>query len=171
MGQRATTDAVSVLRRVNVVVLDHARNSKLLSLDQLARELGVHQRTLRAAARGGRLAVTFSVRSVFGRAVRLATRAAGQASMRTHYREFGRPRRIVAPLPSVPPDYYVYLIRLRRQLRLTQADLARRIGAANKAVIYQWESRKRRPSPVFWQRIRALARTAAVSKHCATREE
>jgi len=31
-------------------------------------------------------------------------------------------------------------------------------GAAGKAVIYQWESRKRTPSPVLWQRIRELER-------------
>jgi hypothetical protein len=31
-----------------------------------------------------------------------------------------------------------------------------RIGAANKAVIYQWESRKRTLSPVFWQRVLAI---------------
>ena len=29
-------------------------------------------------------------------------------------------------------------------------------GAAGKAVIYQWESRKRQPSPVFWTRIDQL---------------
>ena len=48
-------------------VSEHARNAELLSLDQLARELGVHQCTLRAAARTGRLQVTFSSRSAFGR--------------------------------------------------------------------------------------------------------
>ena len=48
------------------------------------------------------------------------------------------------------------LKRLRRRLRLTQHDLARRIGAANKAVVYQWESRQRKPSPVFWKRVEAF---------------
>jgi hypothetical protein len=43
-----------VLHRAKVAVTQHARNAELLSLDQLARELGVHQRTLRAAARTGR---------------------------------------------------------------------------------------------------------------------
>ena len=33
------------------------------------------------------------------------------------------------------------------------------VGAARKAVVYQWEARKRCPSPVFWQRIDALCRT------------
>ena len=48
----------------------------------------------------------------------------------------------------------------RVPLKLTQAALAQRIGAAGKAVIYQWESRKRTPSPVFWQRIQALSQGA-----------
>jgi DNA-binding XRE family transcriptional regulator len=34
--------------------------------------------------------------------------------------------------------------------RLTQARLAEQIGAAGKAVVYQGESRKRKPSPAFW---------------------
>ena len=32
------------------------------------------------------------------------------------------------------------------------------VGAARKAVVYQWEARKRCPSPVFWQRITVLHR-------------
>jgi len=46
-----------------------------------------------------------------------------------------------------------------RMWRLTQAAFAHRIGAANKAVVYQWESRQRTPSPVFWQRVEALSGT------------
>ena len=45
---------------------------------------------------------------------------------------------------------------LRRRLRLTQHDLARRIGAANKAIVYQWESRQLRPSPIFRKKVEAL---------------
>jgi hypothetical protein len=33
------------------------------------------------------------------------------------------------------------------------------VGAAGKAVVYQWESGKRQPSPVFWLRIERLERT------------
>jgi DNA-binding transcriptional regulator YiaG len=58
--------------------------------------------------------------------------------------------------PSVPSDWNRRLVRIRRELRLTQTRLAERIGAAGKAVVYQWESRKRKPSPVFWRRIEAL---------------
>jgi hypothetical protein len=39
--------------------------------------------------------------------------------------------------------------------------LARGFGAAGKAVVYQWESRKRPPSPVLWQRVLELDGQAA----------
>jgi ribosome-binding protein aMBF1 (putative translation factor) len=149
-----------MLQRAREAVVLHARNAELVSLDQLACELGVHQRTLRAAARTGRLLVTFSSRSAFGRPIRLATRAAGQAFMRNDYRRYGGQSPARTPLPSVPADYDARLKRLRRRLRLTQDDLARRIGAANRAVVYQWESRKRTPSPVFWKRLETLGGAA-----------
>ena len=50
---------------------------------------------------------------------------------------------------------------LRRHLDISQAGLARMVGAAGKAVVYQWEARKRTPSPVFWQRLTTLFTTAA----------
>jgi hypothetical protein len=68
-------------------VAARAKERELLPLDQLARELGVHLRTLRAAARTGRLDAHFSVRSVFGRPIRFASRAAGQRFLATHYRQ------------------------------------------------------------------------------------
>ena len=145
-----------VLLRSQAAVRAHMRNAEHLSLDQLAREFGVHERTLRAAARTGRLHVTFSSRSAFGRPIRLATRTGVHAFMQKDYRRYGGQSPAVAPLPSVPHDYDARLKRLRGRLRLTQHDLARRIGAANKAVVYQWESRQRRPSPVCWNRVEAL---------------
>jgi DNA-binding transcriptional regulator YiaG len=39
--------------------------------------------------------------------------------------------------------------------------LAAKVGAASKAVVYQWESGKRKPSPVFWLRIKRMQRGAA----------
>ena len=39
---------------------------------------------------------------------------------------------------------------------LTQGALARRTGADGKAVVCQWESRKRTPSPVRWQGVLEL---------------
>jgi ribosome-binding protein aMBF1 (putative translation factor) len=126
----------------------------LLSLDQLAKELGVHIRTLQAAARTGRLEAHFSVRSAFGRPIRSASRAAGERFLAPHYRRFQETCPI--PLPLVPSDYDRHVRQLRRCLGLTQRALAQKLGAAGKAVVYQWESRKRTPSPVLWQRLLAL---------------
>jgi len=76
--------------------------------------------------------------------------------MATHYRRFSGQKACPAPLPTVPPDYDQQLRDLRRRLRLTQVDMVQRIGAAGKAVVYQWESRKRTPSPVLWQRVETV---------------
>ena len=153
-GQRPVP--VPMLRRAREALEYRAHQNELLPLDRLASELGVHVRTLQAAARTGRLEVRFSTRSVFGRPMRLTTRAAGEHFKRTHYRRFAGQTVCAAPLPAVPADYDEQLKRLRRRLRLTQEGLAHHIGAARKAVVYQWESRKRTPSPVFWQRIKEL---------------
>src|SRR5438045_2232983 len=55
------------------------RQEELLTLDVLASEFGIHQRTLRDAVRAGRLTVEFSKRSAFGRPIRLTTRSAVSA--------------------------------------------------------------------------------------------
>ena len=157
-GRRVVS--VAVLQRARDAVAHHQRQHGRLPLDQLAKELHVHIRTLRAAVRTGRLAAHFSVLSVFGRPRRLATRAAAEQFMNTHYRRFSGQAVCPAPLPTVPSDYDQRLRAVRRRLRLTQAGLARRIGAAGKAVVYQWESRKRTPSPVLWQRVLQLERRA-----------
>ena len=57
---------------------------------------------------------------------------------------------------SVPDDYDEQIRALRRARGLSQAQLATLVGAAHKAVVYQWEVRKRTPSPLFWQRIAVL---------------
>jgi DNA-binding transcriptional regulator YiaG len=158
-GRRAIP--APVLQRARDVVADHARQHQPLPLGRLAEELHVHVRTLQAAVRTGRLEAHFTVRSAFGRPIRFATRAAGERFMAIHYRRFaGQPAR-PAPLPEVPHDYDTRLRILRRQLQLTQAGLARQIGAAGKAVVYQWESRKRTPSPVLWRRVLELEREHA----------
>lgn len=150
---------VDRLQRARLAATAQVRNSELLSLDHLARELGVHQRTLRAAARTGRLKAQFSVSSVFGRPLRVATRSAGEAFIQKDYRRYRGQSQPIAPLPVVPNDYHERVKTLRRELRLTQRGLADRIGAAGKAVVYQWESRKRRPSPVLWERVLLLQPT------------
>jgi len=130
-----------------------------LSLPTLARLLGVSVFRLREAARDGRLAVTYEWRVMFGHPIPRATRAAGDAYKLQFY---GKKARWVArPVPpqvfaTPPPDYDRRLVQLRERLSLSQSQLAQRIGAAGKAVIYQWESRKRRPSPLLWQRVEAL---------------
>jgi DNA-binding transcriptional regulator YiaG len=152
-----------IIQQAQAAVERHARRTALLPLAALAKEFHVHIRTLQAAVRTGRLAAHFSVRSVFGRPRRLATRAATEQFMASHYRRFSGQAICPAPLPTLPHDYAQQLRALRRRLRLTQDGLARRIGAAGKAVIYQWESRKRRPSPVLWQNVLRLERGASAT--------
>jgi DNA-binding XRE family transcriptional regulator len=130
--------------------------NQLLPLPRLAALLGVHVRTLRLAARDGRLEVSYRNRTLFGHPIPLATPGAGSAFMRIYYRKTTRwSLRPPKPeqLPLVPGDYDSRLRVLRRHLGLTQAELALRLGVAGKAVVYQSESGKRRPSPVLWQRI------------------
>jgi DNA-binding transcriptional regulator YiaG len=159
----APLDAV---QRARLAVTEQVRNTQFVSLDQLARELRVHVRTLRAAARTGRLVVRFSSRSAFGRPIRFATRSAASAFMERYYRQsYSRTARRPPPLDThVPPDFANRLLPVRGALRLTQAQLAEEIGAASKAVVYQWESRKRKPSPVFWQRIAELEKTSIAAR-------
>lgn len=155
-GRRVVSAAV--LQRAREAVTHHQWQSELLPLDRLAQELHVHLRTLQAAARTGRLDAHFSVRLAFGRPIRYASRAAGEQFLLRHYRCFSGQQGCPLPLPTVPDDYDEHLRELRRRMRLTQEALARRIGAAGKAVVYQWESRKRTPSPVLWQRVLELER-------------
>jgi DNA-binding transcriptional regulator YiaG len=153
-------------RAVPEVWLDKARGlaavedpRRLWSLQELATELGVHVRTLRDAARSGRLEVSYENRVVFRNLIPRATMAAGRAFMERYYRQSysrfaQKPSR--PELAPVPPDWARCLRRVRRDLQLTQTQLAERIGAAGKAVVYQWESGKRKPSPVFWGRVEEL---------------
>ncbi len=145
----------------------HAGQDEWLPLPTLAGLLKVHVRTLRQAARDGRLAVTFDQRTYFGRPIPLATRAAGRAFLHVYYRKTtrwsARPPR-PRSLASAPLNYHAQLIRIRLRLGLTQSQLAKEIGAASKAVVYQWESRKRMPSPVFWSRVLALCARSPKSR-------
>ncbi len=155
-GRRALP--TRVMQRAADAVAKHKQQQELLPLDQLANELGVHIRTLQAAARTGRLEAHFSVRSAFGRPIRSASRAASASFLARHYRCFSGQEVCPLPLPIVPDDYDRRLRHLRRRLHLTQSALARQIGAAGKAVVYQWESRKRTPSPVLWERVLKVER-------------
>jgi DNA-binding transcriptional regulator YiaG len=150
-------------RQIPATLLRHAielakagTGDALLPLSKLARELRMNEVTLRSAARDGRLVVTYDPPAFLGRPVVRSTRSAVEDFRRTYYRQTTRwTARPEAPLlpPLVPHDYDQRLVHLRTRLRLTQTQLAVRIGAAGKAVIYQWESRKRQPSPLLWRRV------------------
>lgn len=93
-----------ILHHAKNVVTEQPRNTELVSLDQLAHEFGIHQRTLRAAARTGRLTVQFLTRSAFGRPVRRTTRQAVAAFKERFYRQsYSR----TAPKPQPPDGMYV----------------------------------------------------------------
>jgi DNA-binding XRE family transcriptional regulator len=156
MSTTGMTAPPALLERAERILDQNRRATELFTLDVLAEEFATHPRTLRAAARDGRLRVKFSTRSVFGRPVRLASRAAVDEFVRAHYRQrysrYAKP--LLRPIATVvPTNFASRLIGLRLRLRLTQAELARRIGAANKSVIYQWETRQRTPSVVFWSAL------------------
>jgi len=157
-GRRVVPNGL--LQQAESVLNQYRRDTELLTIDTVAREYHVHPRTLRAAARDGRLQVSLSTRSVFGRPIRLTSRSAVDTFVKVHYRQrYSRfaPRVAAPPITTVPSNFGSRIVGLRLRLRISQAEFARRIGAANKAVIYQWESRKRTPSIVFWSRIEQLA--------------
>ena len=148
--------------------------ARLWSMEALAAELGVHVRTLRDAARTGRLEVIYEHRVVFGHLVPRATRAAGRAFIEQYYKQsYSR----TAPRPTpprhtpVPADWAPRLRQLRADLGLSQTQLAQRIGAAGKAVVYQWETRKRQPSPVFWTRIEDLRPSGGPGRRVGGRDQ
>ena len=130
----------------------------LLPLPVLALMIGVHVRTLHAAARSGRLRVAYDTRTTFRRLRPRATLKHALDFRRHYYGTQRRPPATPVPLTwaSVPEDYDVQLKALRRHLDISQAGFAGLVGAAGKAVVYQWEARKRTPSPLFWQRVHEL---------------
>ena len=156
-GRRATPP--EIMARAKALAThrdDHAR----LPLPVLALLVGVHVKTLRAAARDGRLPVTYDTRTTFRHLRARATPAAAWAFRRSYYGRTVRPDDRCAPLTwaSVPRDYAAQIRALRRARGLSQGQLATLVGAARKAVVYQWEARTRTPSPLFWQRITVLRR-------------
>ena len=103
---------------------------------------------------------------IFGKLTATATREAAAQFMATWYRRtYGRGRRRLVAVcrVTVPANYKTTLVGLRRRLGISQLQLAARVGAASKAVVYQWESGKRKPSPVFWLRIERLQRELPIS--------
>ena len=137
----------------------NATTTNSFHLPVLALLIGVHVKTLRAAARDGRLPVTYDTRTTFRHLRARATPAAARAFRRSYYGRTVRPVDRRAPLTwaIVPDDYAEQIRAVRRARGLSQAQLATLVGAAHKAVVYQWEARKRCPSPVFWARIQAIS--------------
>ena len=156
-GRRAPPP--KMLARVRALAT-HRNEQALLPLPVLALLIGVHVKTLRSAARDGRLPVTYDTRTTFRRLRARATPAAARAFRRAYFGRAVRPDDRRAPLTwaSVPSDYAAQIRAVRRARGLSQAQLATLVGAAHKAVVYQWEARKRTPSPLFWQRLAALDR-------------
>jgi hypothetical protein len=126
-----------VVTRTRETLAAQARRHELLPLARLAQELGVHIRTLQAAARTGRLKTQFNARSVIRSpdAFRLAGR--GRAVRRPALALLRWTGEMPGSLPTVPDDYDKRLRDVRRRRCLTQGALAQRIGAAGKAVVYQ----------------------------------
>jgi DNA-binding transcriptional regulator YiaG len=146
-----------ILARANELAL-RADPHALRPLEMLARLIHVHVKTLHAAAKDGRLRVTYDTRTTFRSLRARATVADADAFFHTYFEKAAWPMERPAPLrwSENPGDYDDQIRRVRQRLGCTQAQFAARVGAARKAVVYQWESRKRCPSPLFWQRIRAL---------------
>jgi len=157
-GRRVAPEAVvSEARTLKAKGPAHDR----VTLQVLADELHLNVRTLRAAAHDGRLAATFGPRPFFGNLTATATReAAAQFMAKWYRRTYGRGRRRLVPVCRVtlPANYAATLVGLRRRLGLSPRQFADKGGAAGKAVVYQWETGKRKPSPVFWLRIDRLQR-------------
>ena len=135
----------------------------LLPLRVLASMIGVHVATLRAAARDGRLAVVYDTRTTFRQLRPRATLADVTEFRRVAYgkRLSAQPKPPAIEWGAIPVDYDLQIRALRRRLGISQAQCAALLGAARKAVVYQWEARKRCPSPVFWARIQALIESDA----------
>ena len=127
-----------------------------------SRDSPKRQTGLAAPAKPGglprQLVVAYDTRTTFRRLRPRATLKHALDFRRNYYGTQRRPPATPVPLTwaSVPEDYDVQIKGLRRHLDISQAGFARLVGAAGKAVVYQWEARKRTPSPLFWQRVHEL---------------
>ncbi len=157
-GRRPVPAAILIRARALVA---HRDAHALLSLPVLATLVGVHVRTLRNAARDGRLPVLYDTRTTFRHLRARATPADATLFRQTYYNKRVRQEDRLDPLTwaTIPPDYPAQIRAIRHRLGLSQTRFAALVGAAQKAVVYQWETAKRCPSPVFWERIERLSVT------------
>ena len=105
-GRRATPPLVMVRARARVIAT-HRDDHALLPLPVLALLIGVHVKTLRAAARDGRLPVSFDTRTTFRLgAVGGAGRheGAAPAPLTHHHRPRGSATRKTARVSEPAPD-------------------------------------------------------------------
>ena len=151
----------AILIRARALVA-HRDAHALLSLPVLATLVGVHVRTLRNAARDGRLSVLYDTRTTFRHLRARATPADATLFLQTYYNKRVSQEDRLNPLTwaRIPSDYPAQIFGIRQQLGLSQTRFAAVVGAARKAVVYQWETARRCPSPVFWERIQRLSVTS-----------
>ena len=133
-GRRATPPKILARARA---LATHCDDHALVPLPVLALLIGVHVKTLRAAARDGRLPVTYDTRTTFRRLRARATLAAATQFRRVYY---GRQVRLAdrrKPLTwaSVPADYAVQIRALRRARGVSQGQLAALVGAVLVATV------------------------------------
>jgi DNA-binding XRE family transcriptional regulator len=132
----------------------------LMPLRALARIIHVHPRTLWSAARDGRFKANYDGRTMYRQLIGRASIAEALRFKRECYRKRGARRTLTRTRKwtDIPHDFHLRIRETRLRLGLSQAGLAALVGAANKAVVYQWETRRRCPSPVFWTRVEELTR-------------
>ena len=143
-GRRATPPHILARARA---LATHRDDHALLPLPVLALLIGVHVKTLRAAARDGRLPVTYDTRTTFRRLRARATLAAATQFRRSYFGRQVRPADRLQPLTwaSVPEDYDVQIRALRRARGVSQAQLVTLVGAARKAVVLSMGGAKTLP--------------------------
>ena len=112
-GRRATPPKMLARARA---LATHRDDDVLLPLPVLALLIGVHVKTLRAAARDGRLPVTYDTRTTFRRLRARATPADARGFRRSYFGRTVCPddRRTPLTWASVPDDYDAQIRALRR---------------------------------------------------------
>jgi DNA-binding transcriptional regulator YiaG len=133
-GRRAVR--LEILARANELAL-RADPYALRPLAILARLIHVHVKTLHAAAKDGRLRVTYDTRTTFRSLRARATVVDAEHFRHAYFDKAVWPKARPAPLTwdQVPADYDAQIRRVRRRLNLTQSAFAARVGAARKAVV------------------------------------
>jgi len=122
-----------ILARANELAL-RADPHALRPLATLARLIHVHVKTLHAAARDGRLRVTYDTRTTFRSLRARATVADAEHFKQAYFDKGVWPKERPAPLTwdQIPSDYNDQIRRVGRRLKLTQSAFAAQVGAARK---------------------------------------